>query len=555
MKKKILALLLALTLLCGCLAGCVDSAEPSSAQSSASTEADASTPVVQEASEVSTTEPALPLTTEDVTVEIWVGGSPEQMNFLEDATYTGTIANQEMSRVTGVNIVYNTVANDAAPDSFNLMLASQDLPDIIDSFNNFYTLGMDYAVNEEEIIYDLAPYLEEKVPNYWAYLESNPDVKRDITTDTGIIGGIYSLSYGTDYDANGLMIRQELLDQVDRDIPTTYDEFEETLMAIKSETGIQGALIYRNFFGQYFAGGFGTYARFTTAPDINYPLYQVDGEVKFGPLTDEYREYIETIQRWYQEGLIYQDYYVYTNPGDINNAILKGDSAVCMGQYDELVTRNEQGGFNYVPMADLVKQEGDIIHTGSTAYQEGDITVGTPQVITTRCVDLDLILSLYNFSFSVEGSHIASYGVENETFTYVDGKPVLTDLVLNNPDISIRHSTGVYLTTIASITDAGRTAVNVSDAQLDAYGTWRSNTDDAYILDTSVLALTTEEADTISRVAGDILTYLDECNISFITGAMNIDSDYDAFVAELQSMGIDDMIGAYQDAYNRYLSR
>ena len=35
------------------------------------------------------------------------------------------------------------------PETFNLLLASNDLPDIIDAFKNFYSLGMDYAVQEE----------------------------------------------------------------------------------------------------------------------------------------------------------------------------------------------------------------------------------------------------------------------------------------------------------------------------------------------------------------------------------------------------------------------
>ena len=155
---------------------------------------------------------------------------------------------------------------------------------------------------------------------------------------------------------------------------------------------------------------------------------------------------------------------------------------------------------------------------------------------------LDLILDLYNFSFSEEGSQIASYGVEGETFEYVDGKPQLTDLVLNNPDISIRHSTGVYLTTIASIIDQGRTASTVTDGQIEAYNIWLSNTDDAYTLDARVLALTTEEADTINRVAGDIRTRLEEANIQFITGALNTTTDYDAFVSEMESMGIQDIV-------------
>ena len=79
--------------------------------------------------------------------------------------------------------------------------------------------------------------------------------------------------------------------------------------------------------------------------------------------------------------------------------------------------------------------------------------------------------------------------------------------------------------------------------------------DDAYTLDASVLALKTEEADTINRVSGDIVTYLEESNVKFITGALNTASDFDAFIETLKDMGIQDMIDAYQAAYDRYLAR
>jgi putative aldouronate transport system substrate-binding protein len=95
----------------------------------------------------------------------------------------------------------------------------------------------------------------------------------------------------------------------------------------------------------------------------------------------------------------------------------------------------------------------------------------------------------------------------------------------------------------------------VTDYQIDCYDVWTSNMDDAYELDTSVLALTTEEASAINKVVGDIVTYMEESNVKFITGALNTDSDYDAFVATLQEMGVQDIVDAYQAAYDRYLQR
>jgi putative aldouronate transport system substrate-binding protein len=572
MKKNVLCLVLALVLCLGCFAGCGSSTEASETTAT-STSAETQTASVSEpeetaAAEEETTEstpsaeeaPAeegitLPLTTEGAEVTVWYAGSPNQMPYLEDGTYTNTVANKAICEATGVNINFTTVSNEGATDAFNLLIASNDLPDIIDSFTNFYTLGMDYAVNEEEIIYDLAPYLEEQVPNFYSILEANPDVKRDITTDTGVIGGIYTLTTGNAYSGQGLSIRSDLLDAVGAEIPETYDEFEQTVKAIYDETGVQGALIYKNFFGQYFAGGFGTYAKLTTSPDVNYPIYQIDGKVQFAPLTEEYREYIATMQQWYAEKVIYQDYYVYTNPGELESVITSGEASVVMGSGSELETRNADADYEWLPMADLVKQPGDIIHTGTAAYQEGDVSVGKVEVITTQCKDLDLILSLYNYMFSEEGSMIASYGVENETFTYEGEKPVLTDLILEDQNIGANQAVELYLTTISSLIDATRTASSVTDYQIDCYDVWTSNMDDAYELDTSVLALTTEEASAINKVVGDIVTYMEESNVKFITGALNTDSDYDAFVATLQEMGVQDIVDAYQAAYDRYLQR
>lgn len=574
MKIRLFRLLFALAMVFACLTGCgteTPSAAPSEETAAVEVKTEAAdvpedTPpkdasIAESVSAAEDEAPAareitLPLTTEDAEITVWYAGSPHQMPYLEDGTYTNTVVNKAVSAATGIDINFTTVSNEGAADSFNLMIASNDLPDIIDSFTNFYTLGMDYAVNEEEIIYDLAPYLEESVPNFYAILEANPDVKRDITTDTGIIGGIYTLNTGNSYNGQGLSIRSDMLEAVNAEIPTTYDAFEETIQAIYAETGVQGALIYKNFFGQYFAGGFGTYAKLTTNPDVNYPLYQIDGQVQFAPLTEEYREYIDTMQRWYSEKVIYQDYYVYSNPGEMEGVITGGGASVAMGSGSELETRSADVDYQWLPMADLVKQEGDMIHTGTAPYEEGDVSISKVEVITTQCSDLDLILSLYNYMFSEDGSMLASYGIEGETFAYNDnGKPELTELIMEDDTIGANQAVELYTTTVSALIDATRTSSAVTDFQIECYDLWTSNMDDAYTLDTSVLALTTEEAEAINRVAGDIVTYLEEANVKFITGALNTESDYDAFLDTLEAMGIQDMIDAYQNAYDRYLSR
>lgn len=50
------------------------------------------------------------------------------------------------------------------------------------------------------------------------------------------------------------------------------------------------------------------------------PFFQIDGEVKYGPMEDGYKKYLTTLSKWYADGLIYKDFYTYvdsnTNPPD-----------------------------------------------------------------------------------------------------------------------------------------------------------------------------------------------------------------------------------------------
>ena len=49
-----------------------------------------------------------------------------------------------------------------------------------------------------------------------------------------------------------------------------------------------------------------------------------------------------------------------------------------------------------------------------------------------------------DYLYSDAGVLLANYGVEGETFRYVDGKPVLTELVTNNPDYSYNLALNIF---------------------------------------------------------------------------------------------------------------
>ena len=66
------------------------------------------------------------------------------------------------------------------------------------------------------------------------------------------------------------------------------------------------------------------------------------------------------------------------------------------------------------------------------------------------------------------------------------------------------------------------------------------------------LTPTVEEADQLSAIKTDVDTYVEEARMNFVTGAWNFDSDWDAYVAQMEKMGIDDYVAIKQAQYERY---
>ncbi len=66
---------------------------------------------------------------------------------------------------------------------------------------------------------------------------------------------------------------------------------------------------------------------------------------------------------------------------------------------------------------------------------------------------------------------------------------------------------------------------------------------------------TAEEADQVSLFLTDSDSYVQEARMKFVTGQWNFDSDWDAYVNQLNTMGAEDYVTVKQAQYDRYLSK
>lgn len=584
MKKnsRILALLLALALMLGLMAACGDqsasSAPPASAPESADAPAAPPEPPPAEApaseAEVSAEdapeEPEsqvkwpqnplgnvdLPLAADPVDVTMWMGVNPNVLKITEDIGNDCVLWNELATR-TGVNLTFTVVNPDTESEKFNLMVASDDLTDIISNATTLYTNGGEAAVNDE-ILIDHLPYLtEELTPQICKLMEAYPDAVPDALTDSGWLAGMPQLSMQTESTQTfGPLIRKDWLDDLGLDIPETYDQLHDVLKAFQEEKGADAAMALNyaaTGINNGLVQGYGINGLVADAA-MSEPYYQVDDTVMYGPIQPEFKEYLTMVHDWYQEGLIWQDFMSYSDfqnpPTDI---ILADRCGMFYGEVTYIATlknASNDPNFELVALPDFVRNPGDTI----PFKEERSYTASTPWSISTQCDCPELLMQWCNYMYTDEGALLCNYGIEGESFTFNENNvPVFTDLVLNNPDgMSTTVALFMYCMDRGPFyRDETREQSGYTPAQKEASGIWTSNLTVGRGIGTTML--NSDESDQVNEFYGDIKTYIEEAVLEFVIGNRDL-SEFDAYVSHIKDMGIDDVTACYQDAYERYLN-
>ena len=586
MKKnsRILAVLLTLVMVLGLLSACGGNTASSAADSApASAEAPAEAPEAPEepapapaedapaapAEEPSAAEPAaqtswpenplgnveLPLTDEPVEVTMWMGVNPNVLKITEDIGNDCVLWN-ELANRTGVRLVFTVVNPDTESEKFNLMVASDDLTDIISNATALYTNGGEAAIADEVLI-DTLPYLtEELTPQICKLMEAYPDAIPEALTDSGWLAGMPQLSMQTETTQTfGPLIRKDWLDDLGLDIPETYDELHEVLKAFKDQKGADAALALNyaaTGINNGLVQGYGINGLVADAA-MSEPYYQVDDVLMYGPIQPEFKEYLTMVHDWYAEGLIWQDFMSYPDfqnpPTDI---ILADRCGVFYGEVTFIATLKNSSSdpnFDLVALPDFVKNSGDTI----PFKEERAYAASTPWSISTQCECPELLMQWCNYMYTDEGALLCNYGIEGESFTFNENNvPVFTDLVLNNPDMSTTVALFMYCMDRGPFyRDETREQSGYTQAQREASGIWTSNLSVGRGIGSTML--NTEESDKVNQFYGDIKTYIEQSVLEFVIGNRDL-SEFDAYVQHIEDMGIDEVTACYQDAYQRYLN-
>ena len=98
-----------------------------------------------------------------------------------------------------------------------------------------------------------------------------------------------------------------------------------------------------------------------------------------------------------------------------------------------------------------------------------------------------------------------------------------------------------------------RTVPFFTEAQNNAIEVWTSRTDSEGAI-SNALCLSPEEGEIVSLYATDLATYVAEEVPKFVTGDRDF-TQWDTFIETCEGMHLDELLAAYQGAYDRFVEK
>ena len=584
--KKTFALLLAIAMLWGLLSGCGSGSTPEVPVSETNTVA-SSAPISKDA--VSAIEKEMPATTESTVESVaedtndyepqinFPGSDTAQLHYSN--TYTLPISEEgatitwmrnqlnlmgplgelgldtlqdldaikELQKRTGITIEYTELDFWTAQEKMNIALASGDYPALISDLS--YT-GGNLGALEDGIIVDLTDKLLDLSPNYQYLIDSNPEIAPIFRNDGKVL--CYQSPYENFVENQGLVIRQDWLDEQGLALPTTYDQMFETLKTFRDAYSTSTAIYFNsdcNINGLTVGYDVAVFSAGGTATSL--PYYAVDGVVHCSLIEDGYRDYLKEMNKWYNEGLFNKDFgSIAYDPMGGELAELQANGTVGVWCTSGEGIGNITQDVSCVP--NLVQNEGDMDHQTSTSL----VTDSTNTYVTSCCEDVETAMKFLDYLYSEDGILFYNYGFEGIDYTLDENNtPRFTDAVINNEygvDVTNMLRIRRPYTLCSSLMILYATAEFNTDLKNEAWEVWSSNIDGAYYIPSNV-SMNAEETQTSSYYVADIVTYASQMIPQFIAGDVNLD-EWDAFVAKLKEMNIETCIEAEQSAYDRCMA-
>lgn len=502
-----------------------------------------------------------PIATQEnpITIKVWADFNASTSKFV--ANYGETTPFKELEKATGIKVQWVHPPASLQKDTFNLLIASGDLPDAIEYpwSESYYTPGGPGRYANDDIIIKLNDYLK-YAPNFSRELEDN-EVKKSVTDDDGNIyyfPGIRKEEVLRTYA--GYFIRQDWLDKVGAKMPTTAEELYNVLKLFQEKDANGNGKKDECWSTTKMRANSRDVDRLLWMFGTTYNFAVENGKVVFGPLTPQFKEAVGFVNKLYKEGLLDPEYLMNdTTQWEtkyINEQAGAGYTLASSTSKFQLAVGKKNPNANFVAMPNIKTSSGQSItfDTNRVTIADGALALA----ITTANKHIPETVMWQDYIYGDKGSMIFNYGKEGETYNMVNGKPVFTDYIKKNPDgrpqpDMMAFNTG--LTFWPMKYDASNFQEMKSPKEYEVIQDWTNSKVDTSKIVPKALCFNDEEQSLIQTKQTEINTYVAEMLDKYIVGKESM-ADYDkVFTERLKQLGIDDIVKVYNDAYARYLKK
>ena len=530
---------------------------------------------------------------EKVTVSLLTTRNSTATNDIEDVWFFKYLAQK-------MNVDFELEQTLETDQRISLMFASDSVPDLVWGIGLSNNDVMVYGVQEGMLLNWKDLITLELMPNTYQAMQDYPDA---FTASTAPDGNIYTLPMitGSSYYANTGSFSAAIRMYINKDwmdacgitqIPTTLDEYLEVLRTFKEKDPMglgenNIPLIGNQEKDKTFVwNALGFHGTATQAYGTSFDLK--DNQLVLPCYTEEAKEFITFYNTLYTEGLISPDYFT------LDQTAARGlmASGVCGVLGDSTLTAIGDAWPSWVALSPLTSDVNDMaVAAFNPGYSVGQLYASAytehPEVLA-RIVD---------YMYSDEGALYYFYGPmkgTEETLGVVDGwyydenNRITTDKVVNGEFTDISEYAYQYIKSyssapgrfdhysqtaaaMAGIEFPGKemtivdklTGAEIPSLIMDVYtddnndGHWRITQSEAMIdhltaVRLPAVYLTAEQNQRVADLSTVINDYVTAESAKFIVGTRPL-SELDAYFEELKSLGIEEYIAIYQEAYAPFL--
>ena len=546
--KKILALILALAMVLS-LAACGKPAEqpPVESQTPVESQPEVTEPEVQEPQKNVDRYPLQSDKTFDV-----VSGSDI---FGDDGE---TVITQAMQKATGVDIDWSFMT----AEQVQLALTGKDLPDAIFQYASLLDKATMYEYGQGGYFVNFMDYLD-IMPNFSAVIEANPDALKVVQNEDGSVYCLPTLTVTSTGFNNLLYYRTDMMKAAGWEkAPATTDEFIQFVTDLQAHYGANDPeFIAVNAYAanrmgwstkrimSYFFPAFGELLLTELTVDSQ-------GNVVLGASTEQYKHLLEFMNELWNSGAFNTN--IYSQEATASQALAAGDHVAIVTDHNG---HTPEGYANMSILAPLTSE----YYTTQHWYKSPSCSWGRINAISAQCEDIETMVKWFDAWYAPATDPLNAEG------TLYAITPWLGEIGV---DHALDEATGIYTELEHEGIEMGKFLASesfqialysgyegglfpFSSAPTNGVGVKGQGTINnlwPYAetpFDLNSLVLTEDESDTYNDAWTDINAYIVETTAKFITGEADIAAEWDNYIAELESMGLQDVIDVYQAAYDR----